>query len=77
MLRQDLRGTSSGISPVLSKTAGKATTLVAGGVHGTWTGGFSLKGMQNYDIRHDQALPDLQTAINKKGAYGYRTVRLR
>jgi hypothetical protein len=29
----------------------------------------SPKGEQGYDIRNDQALPNLQTAINKKNAY--------
>jgi hypothetical protein len=35
------------------------------------------KGEQGYDIRNDEALPSLQTAINKKGSHRYRTVRLR
>jgi hypothetical protein len=37
----------------------------------------SPKGEQGYDIRDDQALPSLQTAINQKGAHRDRTVRLR
>ena len=42
-----------------------------------WTGGPSPKGEQGYDVRNDQALPSLQTAINKESAHRYRTVRLR
>ena len=35
------------------------------------------KEMQVYEIRNDQALPSLQTAINETGAYRYRAMRLR
>jgi len=33
--------------------------------------------MQAYDIRNDEALPDLQTAIDQKAAHRHRTVRVR
>jgi hypothetical protein len=35
------------------------------------------KETQVYDLRNDEALPNLQTATNEKGAYRYRTMRLR
>ena len=42
-----------------------------------WTGGPCPKGEHGYDIRDDQALPSLQTAINQKSAHRHGTVRLR
>jgi hypothetical protein len=38
-------------------------------VHGTCTGGLARKEVHARDIRNDEALPNLQTAINKKGAH--------
>ncbi len=64
----------------LGQDSPKETTLLALNVHSndsTWTGGPSPKGEQGYDIRDDQALPSLQTAINQKSAHRHRTVRLR
>ena len=37
----------------------------------------SGRSREGYDIRNDQALSDLQTTADKKGADRYRTVRLR
>jgi hypothetical protein len=42
-----------------------------------FSGGPSPQGEQGYAIRNDEALPSLQTAINKKSAHRYRTVLLR
>ena len=41
------------------------------------TGGFSQTGRQDYDVRNDQALPNLQAAINQASTNGYRALHLR
>jgi hypothetical protein len=63
---------------VLGSTARKETTLLARNVHGFFgQAALAQRGEQGYDIRDDQALPNLQTAINQKSAYRCRTMRLR
>jgi len=55
----------------------KATTLLARNVNRNLDGRPYPEGGLGYDIRNDQALPSLQTAINEESAHRYRAVRLR
>jgi hypothetical protein len=52
-------------------------SFLARNVHGFLDSRPSPKGEQLYDIRDDQALPNLQTAINQESADRRRTMRLR
>ena len=55
----------------------EASSIVVRDVHDTGTGGFNLTGRQDYDVCNDQALPNLQTAINQARTNGYRALHLR
>ena len=62
---------------VSGRTVRKEAILVARNMHGLLDRRPSPKGEQGYDIRNDQALSSLQTAINQKSAHRHRTMRLR
>ena len=72
-----LTATSSGSDESRAATVRKEITLLARNVHKCLHRRRYPKGERGYDIRDDQALPNLQTAINQESAYRRRTMRLR